>query len=308
MRALMDDVGVATPSGWRAAPQGRAGRPSSERRDGAHARRVRRGHERAAGLAARPARGPRRPLRGGRRRDHRQGPLPRQRREVRRQRRDRVGAVPGRGARRRAAHRGPHALPRRGRDRPLGALRARLVGHERQRLQHHVERRPHRPQRPPGRRRDRRPDRTGGSFTFPFTDFTGARVGDGCDAAHPCSWNFSAKTSWQTNRAQNAVQAFYYVNRSATTSSRRRSRSPRPTATSTTATGCWSTRTTARPPAAAAAPNNQHVDNAYMDTPPGRQVPDDGHVPVLRRHQQPVPRHQRRRRRCGRVPPSTRTA
>jgi extracellular elastinolytic metalloproteinase len=34
-----------------------------------------------------------------------------------------------------------------------------------------------------------------------------------CDAAHKCSWNFGVASSWETNRRQNAVQVFYFVNR-----------------------------------------------------------------------------------------------
>ncbi len=49
--------------------------------------------------------------------------------------------------------------------------------------------------------------RTAGTFNYPFTSFTGT----GCDAAHQCSW--SGGTSWNTNRAQNATQAFYFANR-----------------------------------------------------------------------------------------------
>jgi hypothetical protein len=33
-----------------------------------------------------------------------------------------------------------------------------------------------------------------------------------CDDAHICSWNHRVRSSWDRNRRQNAVQAFYYVN------------------------------------------------------------------------------------------------
>ena len=34
-----------------------------------------------------------------------------------------------------------------------------------------------------------------------------------CDAAHLCSWDAGVASSWDTNREQNAVQVFWYVNR-----------------------------------------------------------------------------------------------
>src|SRR4051795_12691854 len=46
-----------------------------------------------------------------------------------------------------------------------------------------------------------------------FFDFTPAVGAAGaCDAAHLCSWNHQAAVSWSRNRAQNAIQAFWYVN------------------------------------------------------------------------------------------------
>ena len=42
---------------------------------------------------------------------------------------------------------------------------------------------------------------------YPLTTFTGT----GCSGAAPCTWS-GAGTTWQTNRAQNAVQAFYLAN------------------------------------------------------------------------------------------------
>ena len=98
MRALMDDVGVRRAVRVARGPSGpRRATEFTTRRDGG-ARRVRRGDERPAGLAARPPRRPRRPLRRRGRRHERPRALPRQPREVRRQRRARLGAVPGRRA------------------------------------------------------------------------------------------------------------------------------------------------------------------------------------------------------------------
>ena len=48
------------------------------------------------------------------------------------------------------------------------------------------------------------------SFQFPFVDFSGT-VGGRCSAAFKCSWDPSTPFSWQTNRAQNAVQMYYFL-------------------------------------------------------------------------------------------------
>ena len=111
-----------------------------------------------------------------------------------------------------------------------------------------------------------------------------------CDAAHLCSWNGGVGGSWETNREQNAVQAFWYVNRfhdhlaaapigfNAASGhfegdDARVERRP----------------TTARPPPAAL-PDADHLDNANMTTPP------DGQSPVCRcTCSQPVPPPNRRR-------------
>jgi extracellular elastinolytic metalloproteinase len=110
---------------------------------------------------------------------------------------------------------------------------------------------------------------TGGSFSFPFSNFTAGNAAGACDAGHPCSWNFDVANSWQTNRRQNAVQAFYYVNR-------------------------YRDHLRAAPIAfkpsdgnfdngdrilvntddgAATGPDSNHRDNAYMDTPPDGESP-----------------------------------
>jgi extracellular elastinolytic metalloproteinase len=49
----------------------------------------------------------------------------------------------------------------------------------------------------------------GTDFVYPFTAFSGANPG--CPAAEPCAWDPATRTSWQLNRAQNGVQAFYLV-------------------------------------------------------------------------------------------------
>ncbi|WP_030439492.1 M36 family metallopeptidase [Actinoplanes subtropicus] len=48
------------------------------------------------------------------------------------------------------------------------------------------------------------------SFQFPFVDFSGT-VGGRCSAAFKCSWDPKTANSWQANRAQNAVQMYYFL-------------------------------------------------------------------------------------------------
>jgi Zn-dependent metalloprotease len=48
------------------------------------------------------------------------------------------------------------------------------------------------------------------SFDFPFQDFT-ATVGGLCAPQFQCSWDPATPFSWQTNRAQNAVQMYYFL-------------------------------------------------------------------------------------------------
>ena len=99
-----------------------------------------------------------------------------------------------------------------GRDRPLGPLRARLVGPQRQRPPEHRARRAHRAARRAGRGRGGRPQRR--QLRLPLQRLHARATPPGaCDAAHKCSWDHAVAESWQDNREQNAVQAFYYVNR-----------------------------------------------------------------------------------------------
>lgn len=46
-----------------------------------------------------------------------------------------------------------------------------------------------------------------GAFSFPFKPF----IGDGCGTPVPCSWDAKTPNSWETNRAQNAAQVFYFL-------------------------------------------------------------------------------------------------
>jgi len=48
------------------------------------------------------------------------------------------------------------------------------------------------------------------SFQYPFVDFS-KTVGGRCSAAFKCSWDPKTANSWQTNRAQNAVQMYYFL-------------------------------------------------------------------------------------------------
>ncbi|MCI0685992.1 MAG: M36 family metallopeptidase [Sporichthyaceae bacterium] len=46
-------------------------------------------------------------------------------------------------------------------------------------------------------------------FSYPFQNFNS--LGAPCSAAFPCSWDPATPNSWQVNRAQNAVQVFYFI-------------------------------------------------------------------------------------------------
>ena len=46
-------------------------------------------------------------------------------------------------------------------------------------------------------------------FSYPFQNFNS--LGGNCSAAFPCSWDPATVNSWQVNRAQNAVQVFYFI-------------------------------------------------------------------------------------------------
>ena len=111
---------------------------------------------------------------------------------------------------------------------------------------------------------------TGGSFAFPFDEFTPLEnPGGACNATHRCSWNFDVASSWTTNRAQNAVQAFYFVNRfrdhlfAAPISFR-------------PADGNFDNGDRIlvnTDDGASTGPNASHRNNAYMDTPPDGTKP-----------------------------------
>lgn len=57
---------------------------------------------------------------------------------------------------------------------------------------------------------DEIPQSGGGNWNYAFTPFS--NLFSSCSATFVCSWDPFAGNSWQTNRNQNAVQVFYYVN------------------------------------------------------------------------------------------------
>src|SRR3954451_2322880 len=113
--------------------------------------------------------------------------------------------------------------------------------------------------------------RSAGSCVYGFPPST--QVAGACDTAHKCSWDFDTKPSWQTNRAQNAVQAFYYVNRF-------RDHLLASPIAFTPADGSFDNgdRVLVNTDDGAATgsgggPDSNHRDNAYTDTPPDGTSP-----------------------------------
>ncbi|MCA2212402.1 M36 family metallopeptidase [Jidongwangia harbinensis] len=49
------------------------------------------------------------------------------------------------------------------------------------------------------------------NFEYPFTDFTAQAAETGCTAQFKCSWDPKEPYSWRVNRAQNAVQMYYFL-------------------------------------------------------------------------------------------------
>jgi extracellular elastinolytic metalloproteinase len=54
------------------------------------------------------------------------------------------------------------------------------------------------------------PSDASGNFDYPIVTFNS--VNPACSDAYPCTWDPSTAFSWQTNRAEDATQVFYYVN------------------------------------------------------------------------------------------------
>jgi extracellular elastinolytic metalloproteinase len=107
-----------------------------------------------------------------------------------------------------------------------------------------------------------------------FFDFTPAVDGAGaCDTAHLCSWDHRVARSWNRNRAQNAIQAFWYVNNYhdhlaadpiGFTPAEGNFATDDPVLVETD-DGANGTGT--------GLPDDRHVDNANMSTPPDGQSP-----------------------------------
>ncbi len=111
--------------------------------------------------------------------------------------------------------------------------------------------------------------RSGGSFVSAFSDFTAANTLGACDTAHKCSWSSATAGSWATNRAQDAVQAFYYVNRF-------RDHLRAAPISFGPADGNFDNGDRLLVNAddgASTGPNSTHRNNAYMDTPPDGTSP-----------------------------------
>src|SRR5262249_14719602 len=54
------------------------------------------------------------------------------------------------------------------------------------------------------------PSDASGDFNYPIVPFNS--VNPACSDAYPCTWDPTTPFSWQTNRAEDATQVFYYVN------------------------------------------------------------------------------------------------
>jgi extracellular elastinolytic metalloproteinase len=111
-------------------------------------------------------------------------------------------------------------------------------------------------------------NRSGGGFSFPFTDFTGSNTNGGCDASHRCSWDADSSSSFAPNRAQNAVQAFAYV------SSFRDHLAAAPIGFDSASGGFEGTdRVTVESDDGISLFDTDHIDNANMETPPDGTPP-----------------------------------
>ncbi len=117
--------------------------------------------------------------------------------------------------------------------------------------------------------------------TTPLKPFHLAEVSF-CDNPYPCSWNPDKPFSWRTNRAQNAAQVFFFVNKWHDHLKARADRLHRggrqlPEGERAPVRAAAATRSTRRPTTArtptTACPTAAHIDNANMDTPPDGQSP-----------------------------------
>ena len=102
--------------------------------------------------------------------------------------------------------------------------------------------------------------KTAGGFNFPFQQF----AGPGCSSDAWCSWDPTISNSWRDNREQNAVQAFYLVNRF------RDHLANDPNIGFDGFSGADAVRVETDDGAETApdGPNDSHINNANMSTPP----------------------------------------
>ena len=117
------------------------------------------------------------------------------------------------------------------------------------------------------------PRNAGNTFAYAFDEFTAAEnPNGGCSSSHKCSWNFETANSWQTNRRQNGVQTFYYVNRF-------RDHLVAPPISFSSADGNFESadrlvvNTDDGANTGGGRPDADHADNAFMSTPPDGQAP-----------------------------------
>ena len=125
--------------------------------------------------------------------------------------------------------------------------------------------------------------RTGHAWSYKLQPFRLPFAKSFCSNPWPCTWNPNKRFSWQVNRAQNATQVFFFVNKwhdhlqagpigftEAAGNFQLRNRSKLGRAGDPVATQTDDGANTAR-----GLPDGSHIDNANMSTPP------DGHSPTM---------------------------
>jgi extracellular elastinolytic metalloproteinase len=133
--------------------------------------------------------------------------------------------------------------------------------------------------------------RTKQSWSYPLTPFHLSFARSFCSNPWPCSWNPDQPFSWQTNRAQNATQVFYYVNnwhdhlQAAPIGFTEEAGNFQQVNHTGHGQGddAVTTQTDDGADTAHGLPDAAHIDNANMATPP------DGHHPVMQMYLQHMP-------------------
>jgi extracellular elastinolytic metalloproteinase len=137
------------------------------------------------------------------------------------------------------------------------------------------------------------PARTGHSWSYLLQPFHPSLPGANkfCSNPWPCSWDPDTRRSWQTNRAQNATQVFFFVNNW-------HDHLKKAPIGFTTAAGNFQATNGGKPGkggdavatetddganTAGGLPDSFHIDNANMSTPP------DGHAPTMQMYLQHQP-------------------